>query len=75
MTGSKFGNTLYAEFATGNQGPKNNIDFSKPDFYEYYELDSDPWEIDNKHGAAQQVTDAMAVELHKWFDCAGVTCP
>jgi hypothetical protein len=35
MSGSTFGNTLYAEFETGVQGANGkNIDFSKPDFHE-----------------------------------------
>jgi len=72
MAGSKFGNTLYSEFMTGNQGPED-INFAKPDFHEYYELDHDPWEMDNKYGKTN--TDAMHNELHKWFNCAGASCP
>ena len=42
----------------------------------YYELDSDPWEMDNKFTAlpAQRKT-ALATELHRWLDCAGASCP
>ena len=44
---SAHGNTLYAEFQTGVQSHNLNIDFSKPDFKEFYDLDTDPWEMNN----------------------------
>ena len=29
-------------------GPQD-INFAKPDFHEYYDLDLDPWEMNNKY--------------------------
>lgn len=73
MTGSTHGNKLYAEFQTGVQSHNLNIDFSKPDFKEFYDLDLDPWEMNNL--AASQDTTAMAKDLHAFFNCAGSSCP
>ena len=76
MAGSEFGNTLFAEFQTGTQSSKTDINFASPDFREYYELDTDPWELDNKFdGLAQARKDALRAELHRWMDCAGASCP
>merc|ERR1712046_545775 len=69
-------NTLYAEFQTGDLDAAD-IDFSdKADFVEYYDLDTDPWEMDN---LAPKAPPAALQERHdalmKWYKCAGTSCP
>ena len=76
MPGSRFGNTLYAEFQTGSQGVKENIDFAQPDFYEYYENDADPWQMVNKYSGLESAKKVdLAAQLHRFLDCAGASCP
>jgi hypothetical protein len=73
---SPFGNTLYAEYQTGNQ--KNaDVDFSKKvDAFEYYNATADPWMLDNAYSSAtKDLQTALHVELQKWFKCAGASCP
>jgi hypothetical protein len=75
MKGSKFGNTLYAEYQTGNQ-QKKNIDFKTVNSYEYYNATADPWMIDNAYvTAGKELQTDLHGELQKWFQCAGDSCP
>lgn len=52
----------------------NNIDFSAPDFREYYNLDNDPWELTNLYNDNVNVA-PLEAELKRWFNCAGDDCP
>ena len=75
MKGSKLGDTLYAEFKTGNQKHRN-IEFRKPDFIEYYDHTTDPWQMHNLYKPSDpQQTQAQKEKLHTWFKCKGDTCP
>jgi hypothetical protein len=76
MAGSRFGNTLYAEFMTGNQ-MQEEIDFATHNltFTEFYEMDSDPWMMQNKAEDATTPAAALSAALHVFYDCAGDTCP
>ena len=72
--GSRFGNTLYAEFATGDQ-TQTEIDFKTLSFKEYYELDTDPWMMDNKIHDNTTPVAALSAALHEFFNCQGDACP
>jgi N-acetylglucosamine-6-sulfatase len=75
MTGSDFGNTLYAIYQNGSQY-EANIDFSRVDFAEQYNATVDPWMTTNLcAGKMQGCNSNMEVELRKWFGCAGDSCP
>ena len=74
MSGSRFGNTLYAEFATGNQ-MQTEIDFKTLSFKEYYEMDTDPWMMENKVQEKTTPVAALSAALHEFFECQGNTCP
>lgn len=68
-------NTLYVEYQTGNLG-QAAIEFDAVDFVEIYDLDKDPWQMHNtvnETGASEKA--AMQAELHKWYQCAGASCP
>jgi len=67
-------NTLYAEFQTGDltYGP---VDFTSPDFVEFYDVAKDPWQMKN----LANKTDAkrlqeMHEKVHAWLKCAGDSC-
>jgi len=75
MPGSELGDTLYAEFETGDQ-KESNLEFIKPDFIEYYNHSSDPWQMNNLHKAATPtMMQALHKKVHRWFNCAGSSCP
>ena len=68
-------NTLYAEFATGNQD-LSDIDFNTPDFYEYYNSEIDPWQVNNLHSSTDsKMLKKLHVQLHEYFNCKGIECP
>ena len=70
-----FGDSLYAEFATGDQS-KVSINFAPPDFVEIYNATRDPWMMNNLRGTLDAKTRAaLHDELHAWFRCAGEACP
>ena len=68
-------NTLYAEFQTGDLA-NGDIKFDAVDFVEYYDVDKDPWEVNNLATIAPaSVLAPLKKQLHKWFDCSGASCP
>jgi len=73
--GGEFGNTLYAEYQTGDQ-QQQPINFDRLDFHELYNGDSDVWQMDNLYNKTS--ADAL-VKLHNklraWFTCEGDACP
>ena len=73
---SEFGDTSYTEYQTGNQA-KGDIDFSAADFVEYFDLQKDPWQMDNKwqRGLGNATQAKLHAKLHKWFQCQGDACP
>ncbi len=67
------GNMLYAEFQTSNN---SEVYFDQPDFYEVYDVEKDPWEMNNLYGTTPSPTlERYRQELHAWFTCAEDTCP
>jgi len=66
---------LYAEFVTGDQGDAD-LNFSKPDFYELYDMATDAWSMRNVYAATPKARlDRMRARLSLWYDCLGDTCP
>ena len=74
MSGSRFGNSLYAEFETGDQG-LDWVNFTNISFVEYFELDADPWMMDNKARDRTAPIDALHAESHAAYNCRGDACP
>jgi len=71
MPWSAHGNMLYAEFQTGNQF-EEDVNFSKPSFYEMYNVSSDTWMMNNL--ASETGSNRLHEELLAWYSCAGNTC-
>ena len=66
---------LYAEFETGDQSQRDII-FEAPDFYELYEMDTDPWSLHNVYKSAPKARlEKMQSRLKEWYECAGAACP
>ena len=75
MPGSAFGDTLYAEFQTGEQNVAD-VNFTAVDFVEAYDAAADPWMMRNLANSTPAASlAAMSAELHRWFACAGDACP
>jgi len=71
----RFGNTLYAKFAHGNQD-NTAVDFSNPNFHEYYHVQNDPWQMKNEYSETSKATIAeLDAKLQKWYTCEGDSCP
>lgn len=72
---NKSTNTLYAEFMTGDKKTEE-IDFSRIDFIEYYDLDKDPWMLNNNYATIKaEKLKELHEQVHFWFKCKGTTCP
>lgn len=75
MADSANGDTLYAEFQTGDL-TNADIKFEHVDFYEYYNASNDPWQINNVYKSTDKdVLNRLHNQLSQWFACAGDTCP
>jgi N-acetylglucosamine-6-sulfatase len=69
------GNTVYAEFETGDL-TNSSVNFDKINFREYYNLDEDPWQMKNKATSmSKEVSGKFHSRLHEWLKCAGNSCP
>merc|ERR1712130_207112 len=69
----KYGNILYAEFQNGTDGW---VDFQKPDFYEMFDIDKDPWQLHNIYHKVDEKTKAsLHQEVQTWLQCKGKNCP
>jgi len=69
----EFGNMLYSEFQTNFT---SDVFFDAPDFYEMYDLDKDPWEMDNTYNrTSKDIINKLHDKLHMWFNCKGNDCP
>lgn len=68
-------NKLYAEYQTGDLSTAK-VEFDTVDFAEYYNVDADPWQMHNlaKSAPAEEIAPLHA-KLHKWYKCAGASCP
>ena len=74
QTGSKFGNILYAEFTTGEKGP-GFMTFDTIDFYELYDMDNDPWQMNNIYNkTSEDIKKDLHNDVHHWLQCKGSDC-
>jgi len=73
MPWSNYGDSLYAEFQSGNQF-NEDIDFSNISFVEMYDVATDPWQMNNLAYESDIDLSKLHQELHTWFHCAGETC-
>ena len=52
------------------------IEFDAVDFHEHYDMDADRWQMNNTY---KELSDAkrssLSAEGHRWYTCAGSTCP
>ena len=75
MSGSQFGDSLYAEFQTGDMSSKP-IDFVAPDSYELYNATEDPWMVRNLHSSESNETlNKLHQRLWQLYQCSGDSCP
>jgi hypothetical protein len=73
--GSEVGNTLYAEYETGNQG-NVDINFTNPDFHELYDNDNDTWQMNNLwNKTGDDLKAKLHAKLMAFFRCSGDNCP
>lgn len=67
------GDSMYAEYEPGDGGAAN---WTHPTHFEYYQMDTDPWQLENKY-ANTNLT--LRAELHQtvqaWLHCRGASCP
>mmetsp|Transcript_146131 Transcript_146131/g.207128 ORF Transcript_146131/g.207128 Transcript_146131/m.207128 type:complete len:535 (+) Transcript_146131:75-1679(+) len=78
MPGSKYGNFLYAEFqwANGTNYGEGNVDFKSPFIFEAFDMDADPWQMNNIYDSLNESMKAsLHASVHAWLDCQGGTCP
>jgi len=75
MGGSQFGDSLYAEFQTGDMSSKP-IDFVAPDSYELYNATEDPWMVRNLYSSESNETlKKLHQRLWQFYQCSGDSCP
>ena len=75
MADSQFGDTSYTLYQTGNQG-QANIDFTKSDFVEYFNLTADTWQMNNLWKTGDNATQKLLHDkLFDWYACKGANCP
>ena len=73
--GGAHGNTMYAEFETGDLA-NAPIEFDAVDFHEHYDMDADRWQMNNTYKALSDAKrSSLSAEVHRWYTCAGATCP
>ena len=64
-----------AEFQTGDL-TSASVEFDKVDFLEYYDVDADPWQMNNLAKTAPKAELApLKTKLRTWYSCAGSSCP
>ena len=80
FAGSQHGNLLYAEFqwANGTSYGEGNVDFQSPFFFEMFDMDKDPWQLNNIYAEVKAATPAKVASLHAevqaWLKCKGASC-
>lgn len=69
-------NTLYAEFQSGDM-QWADIDFSKTDFAEFYDIPTDTWQLNNlaTDPSTSDRRAKLSERLHQWYQCVGASCP
>lgn len=66
---------IYAEFQTGDLTDEP-VNFDKVDFVEYFDVDKDPWQMQNLAKTTPKADLApLHARLHKWLHCSGNSCP
>ena len=81
LPGSKYGNILYAIFQWANNTNYGvgNVDFQQPFFFEYYDMDNDPWQMRNIYDQMNATNPDVIAELHAEVQarlrCKGASCP
>jgi N-acetylglucosamine-6-sulfatase len=69
---STLGNLLYAEFQNGTDG---NVDFAETHHFELFDLDADPWQLNNIYEAANEsLKDLLHQQVRRWLHCKGGGC-
>ena len=69
---SPFGNILYAEFANGTDG---NVDFETVHHRELFDLDVDPWQLQNIYSTSPDSWKSiLSNQVHEWLQCKSGTC-
>jgi hypothetical protein len=55
-----------------------NVDFQTPFFFEMFDMDKDPWQMDNIYTTMKASNPATVAALHdevqSWLKCKGPTC-
>lgn len=68
-------NFVYAEYQAGDLLDVS-VEFDKPDFIEYYDLEKDMHHMHNLgKTTSQDELQPLSERVHAWFKCAGKTCP
>lgn len=71
------GNLKYVEYeyvCTSEQIAANRC-FQKPDFYELFALDTDPYELHNIYnGSSPNLRQSLSTLLQSYYRCQGVAC-
>eukprot|EP00039_Didymoeca_costata_P011721 m.165843 g.165843 ORF g.165843 m.165843 type:complete len:551 (+) comp15267_c0_seq3:46-1698(+) len=78
MPNSKYGNMLYAEFqwANGTNYGQGNVDFQSIFFHELFDMDKDPWQLNNIYDSANASLKAsLHDDVQAWLRCKGGMCP
>ena len=60
-----------------------DVDFTKVDFIERFDVSQDPWHMHNlynntplgNHSWQAAEVEALHAELHRWYNCSGDACP
>eukprot|EP00971_Amphidinium_carterae_P060137 1190096-Amphidinium_carterae.1 len=66
--------SVFMQYQSGNQG-EADINFTTVDFEEYYDIDKDPWQMNNLAVQSPPELVEMRQRLQMWMSCAGSTCP
>lgn len=75
MPGSETGDVLYAEYQTGDQ-TQANVNFTKVDFVELFDISSDPWQMHNLANNSGSIpVPKLKQAVAQFYNCAGDTCP
>ncbi|KAL3927810.1 MAG: hypothetical protein SGPRY_002661, partial [Prymnesium sp.] len=70
----EFGDSLYAEFQTGEQD-MGEVDFSRPpSFVEFFNVTRDPWQMQNLRSATSRFQQTIRDRLHTSLACTGKSC-
>lgn len=67
------GNLMYAEFQSGAGGQAT---WTRPEHFEFYEMDRDPWQLHNRYkNMNRTLRETLHSQVHRWLHCKGESCP